>query len=92
MKNITSIKSDKQFYSQLDETIYELGKTGSHEYLANKLITLREMALRINELKMPQEKYISVLRALEETGSFSRSAVGNKIAELINYFAFDLRI
>jgi len=92
MKNVTHIKSDKQFLDQLDETIYELSETSSHEYFVNKLINLKEIALRRSELKMPQEKYISLLRALDETGKFSRSPLGNKIAELINYFAFNLHI
>ena len=43
MKNVTHIKSDKQFLDQLDETIYELSETSSHEYFVNKLINLKGM-------------------------------------------------
>lgn len=89
MKNVTSIKSDEEFIEQLNGVIHELSRVGSHEYFANKLIMLREITLKRSELKMPQEKYISLQRALDETGEFSRSPLGIRISEIVYYFAYN---
>ena len=91
-KNHTKIASDSAFLKEIDEVISRLREENRYEFLSEKLEKIRKISKSVEPLRMPQEKYISLQRVLDDTGHFSRSELGDRVADLAYYFAFIFRI
>ena len=99
MMNVTNIKDDNSFLMGLDKIVEILKNkqvlgviTKSELYILNDLIELKQLALGERKLLMPQEKYISFQRSLDEMTSIGRTEIGRTIYELIYYFAYIYKI
>lgn len=66
--------------------------TKSELYILNDLEKLKQIALGERKLQMPQKKYISFQRSLDEMPSIGNTKTGEYIYKLIYYFAYKLNI
>lgn len=98
-KNVTNIKNDKLFIKKINEIIKlydnkrdEDNISEAELFVCSKLKKIRDVAIGDEELKMPQEKYISFQRALDDMPSIGMTDIGETIYELIYYFAYIYKI
>jgi hypothetical protein len=94
-----NIKDDASFLVDLNAIIDILNNkkisgviTKSESYILNDLVELKQIALGERQLQMPQKKYISFQRSLDEMPSIGNTEIGELIYKLIYYFAYKLNI
>ena len=98
-KNVTNIKDDKSFIEIINDIInlYK-SKIDSNSIIEselvvyNEMIKIKDIALGKEKIKTSQENYISIQRVLDDMPSIGTTPIGEKIYDLVYYFAFVYKI